>query len=121
MGQYLHDNYHGRYYAKARNLSRLLRQAYDEALQQADVVVMPTTPMVATELPPPDASLPQIVGHAWGMLQNTTGANVTGHPAISVPCGLSQGLPVGMMLVGRYDEDATVLRAAHAFEQLARR
>jgi amidase len=55
------------------------------------------------------------------MLQNTTAANVTGHPAISVPCGLSQGLPVGMMLVGRYGEDATVLRTAHAFEQLARR
>jgi Asp-tRNA(Asn)/Glu-tRNA(Gln) amidotransferase A subunit family amidase len=42
-------------------------------------------------------------------------------PAISVPCGMSQGLPVGMVLVGRYGEDAAVLRAAHAFEQLARR
>ena len=121
MGQYLHDNYHGRYYAKAQNLSRVLVQAYDDALQQADVVVMPTIPMVATELPPPDAGIAAVVGHAWGMLQNTTAANVTGHPAISVPCGLSQSLPVGMMLVGRYGEDATVLRAAHAFEQLARR
>jgi amidase len=121
MDQYLHDNYHGRYYAKVQNLSRVLVQAYDDALQQADVVVMPTIPMVATELPPPDAGLAAIVGQVWGMLQNTTAANVTGHPAISVPCGLSQGLAVGMMLVGRYGEDATVLRAAHVCEQLARR
>ena len=114
----MHDNYQGRYYSKAQNISRLLVQAYDEALQQADVLVMPTTPMVATELPPPGAGISETVGHVWGMLQNTTAVNVTGHPAISVPCGLVQGLPVGMMMVGRYGEDATVLRAAHAFEQL---
>jgi amidase len=77
--------------------------------------------MRGTGSAPSDAGIAAIVGHVWGMLQNTTAANVTGHPAISVPCGLSQGLPVGMMLVGRYGEDATVLRTAHAFEQLARR
>jgi amidase len=52
------------------------------------------------------------------MLQNTSATNITGHPAISVPCGMAHGLPVGLMLVGRYGEDATVLRAAHAVEQL---
>jgi amidase len=96
----------------------LLVQAYDEALQQADVLVMPTTPMVATELPAPDASIPTIIGHIWGMLQNTTATNLTGHPAISVPCGTVRGLPAGMMIVGRYGEDATVLRVAHAVEGL---
>ena len=119
LGQYVHDNYHGRYYSKAQNISRLLVQAYNDALQQADVLVMPTTPMVATELPPPDAGISATVGHVWGMLQNTTAANVTGHPAISVPCGIAQGLPVGMMMIGRYGQDATVLRAAHAFQRLA--
>jgi amidase len=120
LGQYLHDNYHGRYYAKAQNISRLLVEAYDEVFQAADVLVMPTTPMVATELPPPDAGISETVGHVWGMLQNTTAANVTGHPALSVPCGFSQGLPVGMMMIGRYGEDAVVLRAAHAVERLAK-
>ena len=42
---------------------------------------------------------------------------MTGHPAISIPCGKSNGLPVGLMLVGKHFEDATLLRAAHAFEQ----
>ena len=44
--------------------------------------------------------------------------NITGHPAISVPCGMSEGLPVGMMLVGRHWEDAIVLRVAHGYERL---
>ena len=51
------------------------------------------------------------------MLPNTAPFDVTGHPAMSVPCALSNGLPVGMMLVGRRFDEATVLRAAHAFEQ----
>jgi amidase len=46
---------------------------------------------------------------------NTCQFNLTGHPAMSVPCAMSEGLPVGMMLVGRVGEDATVLKAGHAF------
>jgi len=49
---------------------------------------------------------------------NTGPFYVSGHPAMNVPCARSEGLPVGMMLIGRHWEDATVLRAAHAFEQL---
>jgi amidase len=52
------------------------------------------------------------------MIPNTCPFDVTGHPAMNVPCGMSGGLPVGMMLVGRHWEDGTVLRAAHAFAQL---
>ena len=53
------------------------------------------------------------------MNANNCSFNVTGHPVMTVPCGLIEGLPVGMMLVGRRGEDATVLRAAHAFEQIS--
>ena len=53
------------------------------------------------------------------MIANTCPFDVTGHPAMSVPCGLSNGLPVGMMLVGRKWEEPTVLRASHAFEQIS--
>jgi amidase len=52
------------------------------------------------------------------MITNTAPFDVSGHPAMNVPCARSEGLPVGLMLVGRHWEDATVLRAAHAFEQL---
>ena len=44
--------------------------------------------------------------------------DVTGHPAMNIPCGLSDGLPIGMMLVGKHYDETTIYRAAHAFEQL---
>ena len=118
LGQYMQDNYHGRYYAKAQNLARSLRAAYDEALQQADLLVMPTLPMKATPIPPPTASREEYVARALEMIPNTCPFDVTGHPALTVPCGTSSDLPVGMMLVGRHWEDGTVLRAGHAFEQI---
>jgi amidase len=118
LGQYMQDNYHGRYYAKAQNLARLLREAYDEALRSVDLLVMPTTPMKATLIPAPNASREEYVARALEMISNTCPFDVTGHPAINVPCGMSSGLPVGMMLVGRHWEDGMVLRAAHAFEQI---
>lgn len=118
LGQYMQDNYHGRYYAKAQNLAHTLRAAYDSALQQADLLVMPTLPMKATPLPGPNASREEYVARALEMLPNTCPFDVTGHPALTVPVGRSEGLPVGMMLIGRHWEDGTVLRAGHAFEQL---
>src|SRR5881409_2983271 len=119
LGQYMQDNYHGRYYAKAQNLARSLRAAYDAALQQADLLVMPTLPMKATPIPPQTASREEYVARALEMIPNTCPFDVTGHPALTVPCGTSSGLPVGMMLIGRHWEDGTVLRAGHAFEQIA--
>jgi amidase len=117
LGQYMQDAHHGRYYARAQNLARTLTEAYDEALRRVDLLVMPTTPMKATPIPPADAPREVWVARALEMIANTCPFDVTGHPAMNVPCAKSNGLPVGMMLVGRRWEDATVLRAAHAFEQ----
>ena len=115
LGQYMADRYHGHYYAKAQNLSRDLRAAYDTALQDADLLVMPTTPMKPMPLPEnPDLST--YFTATLGMIQNTCPFNVSGHPAISVPCGEADGLPVGMMLVARRFDETTLLRAAHAYE-----
>lgn len=119
LGQYMQDQYQGHYYGKARNLARLLTKAYDDVLQTVDVLVMPTLPLKATRLPAPDASREEKMLRTSEMITNTMQFDVTGHPAMSVPCGLSEGLPVGMMLVGRRGEDSTVLRAAHAFEQIS--
>ncbi len=118
LGQYMQDNYHGRYYAKAQNLARVLRAAYDDALGNVDLLLMPTLPLKATLLPAPNASREEYVGRALEMIANTGPFDVTGHPAITVPVGMSAGLPVGMMLIGRHWEDATVLRAADAFQKL---
>jgi amidase len=51
------------------------------------------------------------------MITNTAPFDITGHPAISVPCAKSDGLPVGMMLVGRHFDESTLLKIAHAYEQ----
>ncbi|MGH7388324.1 MAG: amidase [Candidatus Rokuibacteriota bacterium] len=120
LGQYMQDRYHGRYYARAQNLAHTLRAAYDDALREVDLLVMPTLPMKATRLPAADASRAEYIARALEMIPNTCPFDVTGHPALTVPCGTSEGLPVGMMLIGRHWEDAAVLRAGHAFEQLAR-
>lgn len=117
LGQYLRDSYHGRYYAKAQNLGRRLASAYDDVLDSVDLLVMPTLPMKATPLPAADAPREEVVARALEMIPNTAPFDVSGHPAMTVPCGLSDGLPVGMMLVGRRWEEETVLRAARAFEQ----
>jgi amidase len=65
-----------------------------------------------------NASREEYVARALEMIANTAPFDVTGHPAITVPAGMSSGLPVGMMLIGRHWEDATVLRAADAFQKL---
>jgi amidase len=116
-GEYMRESYHGRYYAKAQNLGRKLTAAYDAALESVDLLVMPTLPMKATPLPPADAPREEVVARALEMIFNTCPFDVTGHPAMTVPCGLSEGLPVGLMLVGKKWDEPTVLRAAHAFEQ----
>ncbi len=115
IGQYMQDYYHGRYYAKAQNLARVLRAAYDQALQQCDALVMPTLPMKATPIPDANAPLAEYVTRALEMIPNTAPFDVTGHPAINVPCAMSEGLPVGMMLIGRHGEDDLLLRLADAF------
>jgi amidase len=117
-GEYFLRQYRGHFYAKAQNLSRLLRRTYDQAFARCDLLLMPTTPMKATPLPPADAPLALYCQRAFEMLPNTAPFDVSGHPAMNVPCGLSGGLPVGMQLVAAHYNEATIYRAAHAFEQL---
>jgi amidase len=117
LGRYVHDRYFGRYYATAQNLARTLGGAYDDAFKGVDIIAMPTLPMTATALPPADVGIVEYVTLAQENSPNTTPFNLTGHPALNVPCGLVDGLPVGLMLVGRRGEDSTLLRAADAFER----
>ena len=117
VGEYFLKHYRGHYYAKAQNLSRKLKQAYDKVLEPYDLLLMPTTPMKATPLPPANAPLALYTQRAFEMLGNTSPFDCTGHPAMSIPCARSQGLPVGMMLVAKHYNEATIYQAAHAFEQ----
>jgi amidase len=117
LGEHFIQNYGGRYYAKAQNLGRQLTQAYDEKLKEFDLLLMPTVPMTARPIPQAGASTEEIIERAFEMLPNVCPFDVSGHPAMTVPCGLADGLPVGMMLVGKHWDEGTIYRAAYAFEQ----
>src|SRR5580692_1011879 len=117
LGRYMIDRYDGQHYAMARNLALDLTAAYDAALADADVLVMPTLPIVASTIPPADASRDELLARSLEMIANTAPFDVSGHPATSVPAGLSDGLPVGLMIVGRHFADGTCLRVARAYEE----
>jgi len=110
------DEYRGHYYAKAKNLVRDLTARYDEALSDVDVLAMPTTPQTAHEQKD-DLTRLEVIDRALNMLTNTAPFDITGHPAISVPAGASDGLPVGLMFVSERFDDETVLQAGQAYEQ----
>ncbi len=117
VGEYFIKHYRGHYYAKAQNLARKLKAAYDAVLGQYDLLLMPTLPVKSTPIPPADAPLALYLQRAFEMIGNTAPFDVTGHPSMTIPCGLREGLPVGLMLTGRSYDEPTIYRAAHAFEQ----
>ncbi|MCV7197236.1 amidase [Mycobacterium angelicum] len=110
-GHYSTKTFGGTSCAKARSLLPHIRAAYDEALRQYDVLVLPTIGRTARTL-----SAESISDISLNTVANTAPLNLTGHPAISVPAGLMDGLPTGMTIIGRQFDDATVLRVADAFE-----
>jgi amidase len=73
--------------------------------------------MKATPIPKQGATPQEVTQRSWEATGNTCPINVTGHPAISLPCGREGGRPIGMMLVGRHYDEATIYRAAAAFER----
>ncbi len=116
MGQHLHQRYHGQHYAKAQNAGRVLRRAYDRALSEFDLLVMPTIPFLPPPLSPTPLPIEDKIRRANEPLFNTAPFNITGHPALSLNAGFARGLPVGLMMVGRHWQEKPLLEAAHALE-----
>lgn len=116
IGEFFQEQYRGRFYGKAQNLMRKANAAYLAALQHYDLLLLPTLPMKAQKIPDPGCSITEYVHRAFEMVGNTTPFN-GGLPAMNVPCGLSEGLPIGMMLVGPHYGELKIYQAAHAFEQ----
>ena len=104
-------------YVHAQNArARITREVARLLKTHDDVLAMPTVGALADPLPPGPRLLTRRISE-HPVPQYTWLANLTGGPAVSVPCGFSKaGLPVGLQLVGRQFDDATVLRAAHAYE-----
>ncbi len=117
VGEWALRNHRGKFYAKAQNLSRQLRLAYDHSLNNCDLLLMPTVAMTAQPIPKSNAPISEVIARAFEMVGNTAPFNASGHPAMSIPCGLVHGLPVGMMLVAKHWGESTIYRAAAAFER----
>ncbi|MPZ24127.1 MAG: Asp-tRNA(Asn)/Glu-tRNA(Gln) amidotransferase subunit GatA [Dehalococcoidia bacterium] len=116
LGTYaLSAGYYDAYYLKAQKVRTLIRAEFDEAFRKYDVLVAPTAPSVAFPLG-------SKVNDPYAMYLNdvcTLPVNIAGLPGISVPCGLVDGLPVGLQIIGRPFDEAGVLRAARAYELAA--
>lgn len=113
LGTYaLSSGYYDAYYKKAQQVRTLIKQDFDQAFQNYDIIIGPTAPT-------PAFSIGAQVGDPLTMYLNdicTIPVSLAGVPAISVPCGLADGLPVGLQIIGKPFDEATVLRAAHAYE-----
>lgn len=126
-GAYAEDKY-PTLLAKATNLSRQLRDAYDTALRDHDVLVTPTLPYIATSHCSPDAPPLEQIKKQVGLTSNTCQFNQTGHPALTIPIsslppeeGPAKGkegvrLPVGLQIVGKWWEEEMCYRVAYAWE-----
>jgi amidase len=115
--QYFLTHYRGFYYAKAQNLARMLRGACDTALGKCDLLLMPTLPVKPTPLPPADAPLALYSQRAFEMVGDICPFDITRYPSMSIPCGIADGLPVGLMLTRHHYAEPTIYAAAAAFEE----
>ncbi len=115
LGTYvLSAGYYDAYYLKAQQVRTLLKRDYEQAFQTVDVVAMPTSPIPPFRLgEKTDDPLQMYLADIF-----TVSANLVGLPAISIPCGFVEGLPIGFQLVGRMFDEPTILRVADAYERI---
>ncbi|MFA7248198.1 MAG: Asp-tRNA(Asn)/Glu-tRNA(Gln) amidotransferase subunit GatA [Dehalococcoidia bacterium] len=115
LGTYaLSAGYYDAYYLKAQKVRTLIKREFEAAFASHDVILTPTSPTVAFRLG-------EKVDDPYSMYLNdlyTIPVNIAGNPAISLPCGFAQGLPVGMQLIGRPFEESTLLGATHAYGEV---
>lgn len=110
----LSSGYYDAYYIKALKTKALIKQAFDRAFAQYDVILAPAAPTTAPKL---NESLQDPIRMYLGDIY-TISVNLAGLPGITVPCGIdSQGLPVGMQLIGDCFQEEKILRAAYTFER----
>lgn len=109
----LSSGYYDAYYKKAQQVRTLIKKDFEDVFEKYDVIVGPTTPT-------PAFKIGENVNDPLTMYANdilTIPVNLAGVPGISVPCGFSNGLPLGLQIIGKHFDESTVYRVAHAFEQ----
>lgn len=116
LGELLRQRYYGTVYAQAQNAIAAVREAYDAALETVDAILMPTTPTTAM-LRSPEARMFDTQVRSFSMAVDTPTHNATGHPALSMPAAEVDGLPLGIMLVGKHFADHELIAYARTWEQ----
>ncbi|EIT84126.1 aspartyl/glutamyl-tRNA amidotransferase subunit A [Fictibacillus macauensis ZFHKF-1] len=109
----LSSGYYDAYYKKAQKVRTLIKQDFDNVFANYDVIVGPTAPTTAFKVG--EKTNDPLTMYANDIL--TIPVNLAGVPAISIPCGLSNGLPVGLQIIGKHFDERTIYRVASAFEQ----
>ncbi len=114
IGTYaLSAGYYDAYYKRAQQARTLIRRDFEQAFAKFDVIITPTSPTIAFKIgEKSDDPLAMKLADAL-----TIPVNMAGLPAISIPCGFSSGLPIGLQLIGNYFDEQTILRAAYTYEQ----
>jgi aspartyl-tRNA(Asn)/glutamyl-tRNA(Gln) amidotransferase subunit A len=115
LGTYaLSSGYYDAYYSKAQKVRTLIKQDFDRAFEHVDLIATPTSPSPAFKRGEKAADpLQMYLSDIF-----TISCNLAGLPGLSVPCGLTAGkLPIGLQLLGKPFDEATLLRVAHQYEQ----
>ncbi|MCJ1910227.1 Asp-tRNA(Asn)/Glu-tRNA(Gln) amidotransferase subunit GatA [Planococcus ruber] len=114
LGTYaLSSGYYDAYYKKAQKVRTLIKKDFDDAFEKFDVIIGPTTPT-------PAFKIGEKVDDPLTMYANdilTIPVNLAGVPAISIPCGFENGLPLGLQIIGKYFDEETIYRVADVFEK----
>jgi aspartyl-tRNA(Asn)/glutamyl-tRNA(Gln) amidotransferase subunit A len=109
----LSSGYYDAYYKKAQKVRTLIKEDFTKVFEKYDVIIGPTTPSASFKCG-------AMTKDPLTMYMNdilTIPVNLAGVPAISVPCGFSDGLPIGLQIIGKHFDEATIYKVAHAFEQ----
>lgn len=109
----LSSGYYDAYYKKAQKVRTLIKRDFEEVLEKYDVIIGPTTPTPAFKMG--EKTSDPLTMYANDIL--TIPVNLAGVPAISVPNGFTNGLPLGLQIIGKHFEENTIYRVAHAYEQ----
>jgi aspartyl-tRNA(Asn)/glutamyl-tRNA(Gln) amidotransferase subunit A len=114
LGTYaLSSGYYDAYYLKAQKVRTLIKRDFDQAFEQVDAIVAPTSPTVAFPIGArTDDPYQMYLADVF-----TIPANMAGIPGLALRCGLSDGLPVSLQLLGKAWDEATILRIGHAYER----
>lgn len=114
LGTYaLSSGYYDAYYKKAQKVRTLIKKDFDDAFEKFDVIIGPTTPT-------PAFKIGEKIDDPLTMYANdilTIPVNLAGVPAISIPCGFENGLPLGLQIIGKYFDEETIYRVADVFEK----